>query len=115
MTFLKIATLDDVWSGEVVGSAVDGIPVVLVNVEGTIHAYVDACPHLGSRLSQGSLREGILSCATHQWQFDAQTGCGINPLSACLEPLPLKIEGNDILLDVEKVRKARECRSDIDA
>src|SRR5690242_6542320 len=115
MAFLKIATLDDVWSGEMIGLAVEGISVLLINMEGTIHAYADACPHLGTRLSRGSLREGVLSCATHEWQFDAQTGCGINPLNACLELLPLKIQGDEILLDLENVKQKAECRSNIDA
>jgi toluene monooxygenase system ferredoxin subunit len=115
MAFLKIATLDDVWSGEMIGVAVDGISVLLINVEGTVHAYIDACPHLGTPLSRGSLRETVLTCATHQWQFDAQTGCGINPLSACLEPLSLKIQGDEILLDLETLKHSGERQSNVDA
>jgi toluene monooxygenase system ferredoxin subunit len=115
MAFLKVATLDDVWSGEMIGVAVEGIPVLLINVGGRLHAYIDACPHQRTPLSRGSLREGILSCATHQWQFDAQTGCGINPLSAYLEALPLTLQGDDILLDLEKVKRATACPLDFDA
>jgi len=115
MAFLKIASLDEVWSGEMIGVAVEGISVLLINVEGAVHAYIDACPHLGTPLSRGSLRETVLTCATHQWQFDAQTGCGINPLSACLEPLPLKIQGDEILLDLETLKQAGERQSNVDA
>jgi toluene monooxygenase system ferredoxin subunit len=115
MAFLKIATLDDLWSGEMVGLTIDGFPVLVINVGGTPHAFADACPHLGTPLSQGALRAGVLTCATHQWQFDAQTGCGINPLSACLEPIPLKIQGDDILLDLENVKEMRNHRTKIDA
>ena len=115
MAFLKIATLDDVWSGEMIGLAIEGVPVLLVNVGGSLHGYADACPHLGTPLSRGSLKAGVLTCATHQWQFDAQTGCGINPLSACLEPLPLKIQGDEILLDLETLKKAGERQSNVDA
>jgi toluene monooxygenase system ferredoxin subunit len=114
MAFLKIATLDDVWSGEMIGLAIDGFPVLVINVGGTPHAFADACPHLGTPLSRGALRAGVLTCATHQWQFDAQTGCGINPLSACLEPMPLKIQGDDILLDLENVKETRNRRAKID-
>jgi toluene monooxygenase system ferredoxin subunit len=115
MAFVKIATLDDVWSGEMMGLATEGCPVLLINVEGSLHAYADACPHLGTPLSLGSLKAGVLSCATHQWQFDARTGCGINPLDACLEPMPLKIQGDDILLDLEKVKETRNRQVKIDA
>lgn len=106
MAFLKIATLDDLWSGEMIGLTVDGIPILLINANGQLCAYTDVCPHLGTRLSQGSFTSGVLSCATHQWQFDAQTGRGINPRTACLEPLPVKIQNDDILLDVDSVARA---------
>ena len=106
MAFLKIATLDDVWSGEMIGLTVEGVPVLLINADGALRAFTDVCPHLGTRLSRGSFKQGVLSCATHQWQFDPQTGCGINPQSACLEWLPLKIEAGDIFLDIEGVEKA---------
>jgi toluene monooxygenase system ferredoxin subunit len=115
MAFLKIATLDNVWSGEMIGLTIDGFPVLVINVGGTPRAFADACPHLGTPLSRGALRAGVLTCATHQWQFDAQTGCGINPTSACLEPMPLRIQGDDILLDLEKVSETRNRRAKIDA
>jgi toluene monooxygenase system ferredoxin subunit len=115
MAFLKIATLDDVWSGEMIGVTIEGISVLLINVGGSLHAYIDACPHQKTPLSRGSLRGGVLSCATHEWQFDAQTGCGINPLNACLEPLPLKIQGDDILLELEQLTNEGNCPSNVDA
>ena len=105
MAFQKIARLDDIWSGEMIGLTVEGARVLLINLEGALHAYTDACPHQGTPLSQGSLKAPVLSCATHEWQFDARTGCGINPLSACLEPLSLKVQDGDILLDVDNLTK----------
>ena len=115
MAFRKIATLDDVWSGEMIGVAVAGISVLLINVEGIVHAYIDACPHLGTPLSRGSLRATVVTCAMHQWQFNAHTGCGINPLSACLKPLPLEIQGDEILLDLETLKQAGERHSNVGA
>ena len=103
MAYLKIATLDDVWSGEMIGLSVRGIPVLLVNVDGVLRAYSDVCPHLRTPLSRGSLKGEVLSCATHQWQFDARTGCGINPQNVCLERLPVTVQDGDILMDLEHV------------
>ena len=83
-----------------IGLEVEGVRVLLINVEGSVRAYTDACPHLGTPLSLGLLEQGVLSCATHQWQFDALSGCGVNPRTACLGALPLKVEDGDILLEV---------------
>jgi toluene monooxygenase system ferredoxin subunit len=104
MSLRKIASLDDLWSGEMVGLEVDGSVILLVNVDDRIYAYSDACPHQKSRLSEGSLTGKTLRCARHHWEFDVCTGRGINPQNACLKALPVSIESHDILLDLDDAR-----------
>jgi nitrite reductase/ring-hydroxylating ferredoxin subunit len=81
----------------------EGKPVLLVNVDGAIHAYADTCPHLRTRLSDGCLRQNVLACSTHGWEFDVCTGLGINPRTACLESFVVKVENGDILVDLGRV------------
>ena len=100
MAFRKVANLDELWDGEMMALEIDGRVVVLVHVDGGIHAYADSCPHLGTRLSQGSLQRRVLACATHGWEFDVSTGQGINPKMACLESFAVKVEDGEILVDV---------------
>ena len=99
MAFRKVATVDEIWSGEMIALESEGKPLVLVNVDGQIRAYADSCPHLRTRLSQGLLRGNVLACATHGWQFDAGTGQGLNPKAVCLESFAVKVENGDILVD----------------
>lgn len=103
MAFQKVATLDDVWSGEMLALESEGRPVLLVNVEGAIHAYADACPHLRTPLSIGSLRRNVLACPTHGWKFDASSGLGINPKAACLQAFAVKVEDGNIFVDVRGI------------
>ena len=100
MTFRKVASLDDLWSGEMMALDVDGNSIVLVNTDDQIHAYADACPHQKSRLSEGSLIGKTVRCGRHHWEFDVCTGRGINPQNACLKIFPVSIESRDILLEV---------------
>ena len=102
MAFRKIATLDELWSGEMMGLQCEGQPVLLVNVDGTVRAYADVCPHLGSRLSEGSLNRNVLACATHGWEFDVQSGQGLNPRVACLQSFAVLVENGDIFVDVNQ-------------
>jgi toluene monooxygenase system ferredoxin subunit len=102
MTFHKIATTDDLWSGEMMAAECDGESLLLLNVDGTVRAYADACPHMRTPLSEGSLTGTVLTCATHGWQFDASTGEGINPRTACLRSFPVRLEEGNILVDVSK-------------
>jgi toluene monooxygenase system ferredoxin subunit len=98
MSLQKVASLDDLWSGEMLGLEVAGNNILLVNVDDRIYAYSDACPHQKSRLSEGSLTGKTLRCARHHWEC---TGRGINPQNACLQALPVILESRDILLDLD--------------
>lgn len=104
MPFQKAITIEELWSGEMAGLSIDGQPVLLLNIDGVIRAYADWCPHLRSRLSAGSLKDHVLTCASHHWQFDATTGRGINPKDAFLTPIAVRIVEDEILVDVGEAR-----------
>jgi toluene monooxygenase system ferredoxin subunit len=104
MGFERVAKTEDLWSGEMVGLEVNGRRILLVNIDSRIYAHVDACPHQNSRLSEGTLTDGILRCSRHQWEFDICSGYGVNPQSARLTPLPVRLEGEDILVDIDAIR-----------
>ena len=104
MSLRRVASLDDLWSGEMTAVELGGNAILLINVHGQIYAYADACPHQKSRLSEGSLIGNTLRCARHHWEFDVCTGQGINPQNACLKVFSVTIEGSDILLDLENTR-----------
>jgi toluene monooxygenase system ferredoxin subunit len=106
MSFQKIASLDDLWSGEMLSLEVAGKNILLVNVDDHVYAYADACPHQKSRLSEGCLTGKTLRCARHHWEFDVCTGHGTNPQNACLKVFPVTIASGDILLDLDDERPA---------
>ena len=43
------------------------------------HAFADRCPHRGTPLSMGRVRDGRLECAYHGWQFEAGGRCAHIP------------------------------------
>jgi toluene monooxygenase system ferredoxin subunit len=100
MPFQRAIAVDALWSGEMAGLSIDGQPVLLLNIDGVIRAYADWCPHQRSRLSAGSLKDNVLTCASHHWQFDAATGRGINPTDAFLTAIAVRIVEDEILVDV---------------
>ena len=98
--WVAASTLDDLWEGETRSVTLEGREVLLCNLEGTVFAYDDSCPHLGNPLSKGRLEEQVLTCAAHEWSFDVRTGGGINPAGVCLRRYPVRLEGDRILVDV---------------
>src|ERR1700712_5212712 len=107
MAFHAVTTLDALWSGEMAACTVGNKRIVLINVVGQIRAYADACPHMRTPLSGGSLNGAVLTCTTHGWVFDVNTGRGINPAQACLTECATMVQGNDILVDMEQSLTAR--------
>lgn len=104
MAFKKVCKLDDLWEGEMESFQVDGQEVLLAALDGgVVHAYQGICPHQDILLVEGTFDGRTLACRAHQWIFDAQTGAGINPSDASLASYPVKIEGDDVLVDTEGV------------
>ena len=103
MAFLRVAAMDDLWSGDMRGVVVQGTNVLLVRMDDTIYAYEDRCVHLGVKLSKGSLEGSVLTCSAHGWQYDVCTGAGVNPASTRLTPIPVKVEGEAVFVDVAPI------------
>jgi toluene monooxygenase system ferredoxin subunit len=69
-------SLDDIWEGEMRAVNLGAVDVLLCNLDGTLVAYEDRCPHLANPLFEGVLADGVLTCAAHEWEFDGRTGRG---------------------------------------
>jgi toluene monooxygenase system ferredoxin subunit len=96
MTWRAVLPAGDLWAGELTGVQLGGRNVVLVNVGGEIRAYENRCPHLGFQLSEGDLDGRILTCANHQWEFDALTGTGTNPGNCQLAAFGIRVRDGQI-------------------
>jgi nitrite reductase/ring-hydroxylating ferredoxin subunit len=48
--------------------------VLLVNLDGTLHAIAAVCPHHAAWLSQGQISGTAIDCPRHQGRFDIATG-----------------------------------------
>jgi nitrite reductase/ring-hydroxylating ferredoxin subunit len=59
------------------------------------------CPHLGGILSYGFLDDNVITCPLHMWEFDVKTGKCVWPEQERLPTYLVKVEGEDILVDVD--------------
>ena len=96
MTWQVATPAEDLWEGELTGVELGGTNIVLLNVAGEIHAFEDRCPHLGGRLSEGTLDGSTLTCANHLWEFDGLTGKGTNPGNCQLTTFGTRIREGQI-------------------
>jgi nitrite reductase/ring-hydroxylating ferredoxin subunit len=73
--FTEIASLDQIPPGAGSQFTAAGKDVALFNVDGTICAIADTCPHAGGSLGMGRLDGGVVTCPVHGMKFDVTTGC----------------------------------------
>jgi nitrite reductase/ring-hydroxylating ferredoxin subunit len=74
--------------------------ILLLKLDGRLHAYQGRCPHQGIALVEGELDGTVLTCRAHHWQFNASNGEGINPRNARLERFSTKIVAGKVLISV---------------
>ncbi len=100
--FTEIGPTTGVRAGQVRGYVVDGVDIVVANVDGELRAFANRCPHQGGRLNRAQLDGGVLICPWHQWRFDALTGRACWPEGyERLVVYPLTVDDGKILVAVE--------------
>lgn len=109
----RVATLDDLWEGDLAEVTVAGDPVLLVHLPGgELRAYQGRCPHSDYPLAEGDLDGGVLTCAAHGWEFDLTTGRGRNPDTCLLYAFPIRLDGEriDVAVPDDGRRHHNRCR-----
>jgi nitrite reductase (NADH) small subunit len=96
----RVAAVSEIPVGSARELTAGGRVIALFNVGGTLYALDGICPHAGGPLGEGTLQGPVITCPWHGWQFDVTTGR--HCLNARLEHtrFPLKIEGNDVLVEL---------------
>src|ERR1035438_2059504 len=89
--FVEVCAADDLWVGEMMCFDAGPHEVLVLNVEGELHAYDSLCPHQSRPLIEGRFDGKVLTCRAHEWSFDACSGRSINPAGECLRRFPLRV------------------------
>ena len=74
MPLVRACSKSEVSAGKLKEVQVNGQDLVLANVDGSYFALHRWCTHEEGDLSQGALRNNVLTCPEHGAQFDVTTG-----------------------------------------
>jgi 3-phenylpropionate/trans-cinnamate dioxygenase ferredoxin subunit len=89
----------DLEPGTMVMTQVDDVDILLVNLDGTIHAMQGACSHEYAVLTEGELEGSTLTCALHFSMFDVRDGSVLRgPAGQPLATYPVEIVSGRINL-----------------
>ena len=101
--FVRVAAVSEISPGDMKVVEVGGEQVLLVNVEGTIHACDDVCTHSYASLSEGDLEGAEIQCPLHGAMFNVTTGEAITPpAEEALRLFEVRIDGDDVLVGPPK-------------
>ena len=84
-----VAWVDEVGSAPV-SSELLGEALVIWRAEDEVVVAIDRCPHRGTKLSLGEVREGALVCPYHGWWFGPTGSCERIPQLASDSPIPAR-------------------------
>lgn len=98
--FVRAARTADVPPGTGKTVEVGDKVVALFNCGGCYYAIDDTCPHQGGPLGEGELQGTVVTCPWHEWRYDVRTGVNADDPSCAVAAYPVKVEGDDVLVDV---------------
>ena len=86
--------------GEVVETEADGRSICLARHNGELSALDNWGPHRQGPLGQGWIEDGAVLCPWHAWAFNLQTGIAAPPEKASVAVFPLRLDGDEVLIDI---------------
>ena len=99
---VKIAQTGELSPGTGKVVQADGHTIALFNVEGTFYALDNTCTHRGGPLGEGALSGDTVACPWHGAHFNVKTGAvTVPPARTGVRSFPVKVEGSDVLVEVD--------------
>jgi nitrite reductase/ring-hydroxylating ferredoxin subunit len=102
MPFVHVGKLSGLPPESVMEVLVDGQPYAICRVGASVHALNGICLHRGGPLGQGQIHDGRVVCPFHLWEFDCRTGEYEYDQTKCVATYEVKLEGDEILLQVSE-------------
>ena len=97
--FTKVAAVSEIPVGTMKGLDVNGIKILIANIDGQFHAIGAICTHRGGMLGEGEFSGTTVTCPLHDAKFDVTTGDVLTPPARAPVPkYPLKVEGENIFI-----------------
>ena len=72
--YVSVGRSDDFPEGQMRRVAANGLAVLMVRQQSSIHAIVNTCSHAGGPLNEGTLEGDMVTCPWHASQFSVQDG-----------------------------------------
>ena len=100
--WVKVATTEAIAEDDMIAVELEGRNIAVYHVGDAFHATANVCTHAYALLTDGFLDECTIECPLHAGRFDITTGRALGPpLTRDLKVYALRVEGTDILIDLD--------------
>jgi nitrite reductase/ring-hydroxylating ferredoxin subunit len=98
---IRVAAEGDLREGAGTVVDVQGRAIALFRIDGHCYATQNACPHQGGPLSEGKVKDHVVTCPFHGWTFDVRTGANVrNPRLKKLECFAASVEDGEVFIEL---------------
>ncbi|AHJ30415.1 NifU family protein [Nodularia spumigena CS-584] len=101
-TWVKLTTIDQIPESGILTGKVGKNSLILYRQGENITCYLNACPHLATPLDMGKLDNGILTCKSHGFQYNLETGECLTVADVPLQSYPVQIKGEKVFVKLPK-------------
>ncbi|WP_413172184.1 NifU family protein [Anabaena azotica] len=100
--WMGVANVNDIPENHVLSVRLENHNVILYRQGDKINCYRNACSHLGFPLDKGTVENDIITCASHQFQYDLKTGECLTVPGVSLQSYEVRVKGDKVYVKVEK-------------
>lgn len=110
LTYHRLCATEDVEKGKSKAFTVKGTHIAVFKENGSCYAVDNRCPHMGYPMSEGTVRDGVLICHWHHWEFDLKTGGCFLTTGDDLKSFPIEVRGDDLYVGLsgDEIEEARQ-------
>ncbi|SDR39807.1 Cytochrome P450 [Paraburkholderia fungorum] len=102
---IVVARMPELVEDSVTAAQAEGVELVVIRHADAITVFEGRCPHQGTLLSEGSIRDGVLTCRGHGWQFECGSGCTQGHGGMRLQKFGTLLDGADVRVDRDELLK----------
>ncbi|MDH6063525.1 NifU family protein [Umezakia ovalisporum] len=101
-TWVKVTTIDQIPDFGILTGKVGKNSLILYRQGVNVNCYLNACPHLGTPLDMGKLNHTILSCASHKFEYNLETGECLTIADVTLQSYAVQIRKEKVFVQLPK-------------
>lgn len=104
-SWVSVIDVNDLADGQMKAIVLEGQKLLLIKQDGEFYSMSNKCPHMGCPLSKGTLKDDVIKCPCHDWQFNISTGQFLAAKEIAVTVYETKVSENKVFVDLGGVVK----------